>query len=410
MRHETKAALALTVALAACSAEDTVSPIDRLPRELSVAERDIIRSGNEFGLELFREVHAREDASLNVFVSPLSAHMALGMTLNGATADTWDAMRSTLGFGGMQEAEINASFRELTALLLGLDPRVEIAIANSFWYRDTFAVLQSFRDVLRKDFDAVAAALDFDDPQAPATINRWVRENTGNRIDEIIDEIGSDVVAYLINAVYFKAKWTERFEKDDTRAGTFRRADGSTVQVPFMNRTGRMDVLNNELFSAVDLGYGGGAWRMTVLVPREDVGIQGVLDRLTAERWDEWTAAFQPVTGYGLSLPRFTLEYETILNEPLTAMGMGIAFSERLASFERIAPAPPDLYLSEVKQKTFVQVDEEGTEAAAVTSVEVSVTSAGPQLVVDRPFIVAIRERLSGTLLFIGAIGDPSAG
>lgn len=401
------AALAILAACGGEGSDGVIAPIDRLPRSLTVAEQEVVQSGTEFGLRLFREVHARETQSPNVFLSPLSAHMALGMTLNGATGETFDAMRTTLGFGGMQESDINTSFRELTALLLGLDAKVDVAIANSFWYREGFPVLASFREVLERDFDAEVAGLDFASPAAPAAINRWVRENTRNRIDDIVDTIGDDVVAYLVNAVWFKAQWTERFDADDTRPGPFRLAGGSTVQVPFMNREGKVAAQSNEYFNGVDLSYGGGAWRMTVLVPREGVGVSGLVEALTPATWAQWQAGFTEVSGFRLSLPKFRLEYETELKDVLTSMGMGIAFSDGFASFERITPAPPALVLSKVKQKTFVEVNEEGTEAAAVTSVEISVTSLGPGLVVDRPFVVMIRERLSGTLLFIGVVGDP---
>lgn len=403
-------ALPLSLLLAGCAGGDPAGPdpIERLPRPLTLTEAEIVRSGNDFGLRLFREVYARETASDNVFLSPLSAHMALGMTLNGATGETFEAMRATLGFGGVQEDAINASFRELTAMLLGLDPGVDIAIANSLWYRDTFAVLPSFIDVLRTEYDAEVAALDFSSPAAPRTINAWVREATRNRIDELVGDIRPDVVAYLINAVWFKAPWTEKFDPRQTRDGPFHRADGTDVTVPFMNRKGTFAVQSNEYFEGVDLPYGGGAWRMSVLVPQRDVGVDGLVTALTPDRWAGWVGGFHEVDGFLLSLPRFKLEYDTHLVEALGAMGMGIAFSEGLASFERIAPPPPDLYISDVRQKTFIEVNEEGTEAAAATSVEMGVVSLGPQLLVDRPFVIAIRERFSGTLLFIGAIGDPS--
>ncbi len=400
-----RASVLLAFAGAGCGSE-SLSPIESLPRALTVAEREVIQANTSFGLGLFREVYAAETAKPNVFLSPLSAHMALGMTLNGATGQTFDAMRSTLGFGGIQERDINASYEQLTPMLVGLDPRVQISIANSMWYRQGFPVRSEFTDALKRHFDAEVRGLDFASSSAPATINAWVRDKTRGRIPTIVDQIRADEVMFLINAVWFKGKWTNEFDPRETRTGTFRRADGRTVQAQFMNRNGTLAHFSNESFGAVDLPYGGGAWRMTLLLPHEGAGLSSVVNSLTPERWAQWIGSLRDGRA-SISLPKFKLTYETHLNDALSKMGMAVAFRPGVATFDRIAAA--DLFITTVKQKTFVEVNEEGTEAAAATSVGVGVVSAPPSFVFDRPFIVAIRERLSGTILFIGAVGDPTA-
>jgi serpin B len=401
------AALALTALMPACAAENPgpMSPIEQLPRALSVQERQVVAGTADFGLGMLRDLHERSDEA-NVFISPLSASMALGMTLNGAEGQTLTAMRSSLGLEGLSDADLNDAYRNLTALLLGLDSNIDLSIANSLWVREGFPVEGAFVQALRTSFDAEVRSLDFSAASAPATINGWVGQKTNGRIDEIVQSIDPDLVLYLINAVWFKARWTDRFDPAATRDMPFHRLDGSTSSIPFMNRTGTYGYQSNDLFQAVDLSYGRGAYHMTVLVPTGSGGVDAVIDAMTPRRWTDWMGSFHE-TKISLALPRFRIEYDVALNETLKALGMTPAFDPAAADFSRITKARDDLYISSVRQKTFVEVNEEGTEAAAATSVGISVTSAPPAVIVDRPFIVAIRERLSGTLLFIGRIGAP---
>lgn len=403
------AGAALTALLAGCAAENPgpTSPIDQLPRALSVQERQIVAGTTDFGLALLRDLHSRSDEP-NVFISPLSASLALGMTLNGAGGGTLTAMRSTLGLDGLADHELNDAYRNLTSLLLGLDSNIELTIANSLWVREGFAIEDPFVQALRESFDAEVRSLDFSASSAPGTINAWVGRKTNGRIDEIVQSIDADVMLYLIDAVWFKAPWTDRFDRATTRDMPFHRLDGSTSSLPFMSRTGTYGHLRNDLFEAVDLPYGRGAYRMTILLPAESGGLDALINAMTPQRWTEWTGTLQEVK-LNLALPRFRIDYDVTLNETLKALGMTPAFDAAAADFSRISKARDDLYISSVRQKTFVEVNEEGTEAAAATSVGVSVTSAPPSVIVDRPFIVAIRERLSGTLLFIGRIGAPGA-
>jgi serpin B len=403
------AALALAALLPACAAENPgpVSPFEELPRALSVQERQVVAGTADLGLAMLRDLHTRSDEP-NVFISPLSASMALGMTLNGAEGQTLTAMRSSLGLAGLSDADLNDAYRNLTALLLGLDSNIEMSIANSLWIREGFQVEDAFVQALRTSFDAEVRALDFSAASAPATINDWVGQKTNGRIDEIVQSIDPDVVLYLIDAIWFKARWTDRFDRAATRDMPFHRLDGSTSSVPFMSRTGMYGYVSNDLFEAVDLSYGRGAYRMTVLLPTGSGGLDAVIAAMTPQGWGDWMGSLHE-TKISLALPRFRIEYDVTLNETLKALGMTPAFDPGAADFSRITKARDDLYISSVRQKTFVEVNEEGTEAAAATSVGVSVTSAPPSVIVDRPFIVAIRERLSGTLLFIGRIGAPGA-
>lgn len=383
-------------------------PLERLPRDLSAAEQAVIESSNAFAFELLRETIVR-DESADIMLSPLSASMALGMAMNGARGATFEGMRAALAFGTLDQESINASYHDLIELLLGLDRGVDMRIANSVWARSGFPFHDSFMETVRQSFDAEVATLDFSAPEAAPTINRWVDRSTNGRIDTIIEPpIPPHVVMYLINAIYFKGNWQERFDRSDTRDAPFTRADGSTKTVAMMSRQGGFEYHAHADAEIAELRYGRGAFVMDIVLPREGRTVDELIATLDESRWNEWIDGLQPTSIY-LEMPKYRLEYETRMNEPLIAMGMQSAFGlTGDTDFTGLSPAGEDLYISEVKQKTFINVDEEGTEAAAVTSVAVSVTSMPPTMTVNRPFLVVIRERFGGAILFIGRIGDPT--
>lgn len=388
--------------------------IDSLPRQLSVAEENLIQADNRFAFKLFREIN-RSEGDKNIFVSPLSAAMALGMTYNGAAGSTQRAMQTALELQGMSLEEVNQSYRGLIDLLRNLDPRVEFILANSIWYRHTMVVKHPFLDLARQFFDAEVSALNFNDPSASQTINSWVSDNTNGKIEGIVpDAIPADVVMYLMNAIYFKGDWTTRFDKRLTDDARFYLKGGSHTTVDMMRHDEPADVGYNKDVDAgvtiLDIPYGGMAYSMTVLLPDTPEGIDAVVDALTQEQWETWVGT--RLTGdVLLSLPKFTLDYDISLNSVLASMGMGIAFGPA-ADLSGICCEPGDIFISDVLQKAYVDVNEEGTEAAAVTTivfVTTSVSSPFP-VVIDRPFVFAIRERLSGTILFMGKVMDPTAG
>jgi serine protease inhibitor len=377
--------------------------ITELPRQLTSAEAEAIRASNAFGFDLLGEV-ASEDRDRSVFLSPFSASMALGMTLNGADGGTFDAMRQTLRFGELSQEEINASYRGLLDLLVDLDPDVELAIGNAVWHREGVAVREDFRARVEEAFDARVEGLDFAAPGAADAINAWVSEATQGRIEEMVEPpIPAQIVAYLMNAVYFNAGWTEVFDPEWTRTEEFHLLDGSTAPVELMTREDTLRFAHTARYHAVDLPYAGQAFSMTVVVPRDGVTVHDLVDELDAAAWDDLTGSFGTYR-VQVSLPRFELEWEGVLNDALSAMGMGPAF-ESGADFSRMFEGT-GAWIDQVKQKSFVRVDEEGTEAAAATSVSMTV-SMPPQVRADRPFLFALRERLSGTILFLGVIVEP---
>jgi serpin B len=397
--------------------------IDALPRQLTDGEQELIGASNTFGFHLLRELQAEQPEGgtepENIFISPLSASLALGMAMNGADGRTFGAMRSTLGFGDADLATINESYAGLIELLRGLDPRVEFLLANSVWLQEGWPFLADYRSRVTETFDARLENVDFTDPATADAINGWVSDGTDGKIEELVTpDMIRDLVALLANTVYFKGEWTDRFDESETSDADFRVADGSTVTVPMMRQ--EMEGVaraRREGFSAADLPYGGGAFSMTVVLPAEGTSLDSLVAAMDAGEWRSLVDQLGEGQSVQVEMPRFEIEYEKVLNRPLQRMGMRPAFSTDSADFSRMAETPPCtsgtdpcLYVDWVKQKSFVQVNEEGTEAAAATGVGVGVTSAPPSFRVDRPFLFAIRERLSGTVLFVGTVMDPTAG
>jgi len=274
--------------LSACSSPDVTAPtpstLTQLPRDLTAGERQVLRAGNEFSLGLFRQL-AKVQPGKSVFVSPLSASMALGMTMNGARGATLDAMRATLGVGTADLEQINAGYKGLIELLRGLDASTTFQLANSIWYRNGFPVRQTFLDAVKAAFSAEVRGLDFNDPNSVGVINGWVNSNTQGKIPTILDRIGADDQMYLINAIYFKASWRTRFDPALTQPGPFRTSGGSTQTVPMMHRAPTPGVLNR-VFSfphlyAAELGYGNDAFAMTILLPERGANVDSVAAALT---------------------------------------------------------------------------------------------------------------------------------
>lgn len=386
-----------------------ISPPARVFRELTPLEKSLVESDNKFGLKLFREVsRAENDKSKNVFISPLSVSMALGMTLNGANGSTLEAMQEALELAGLTTEEINKSYKSLIELLVQLDPKVKFRIANSIWHRNDYTFEPAFIDLNQTYFNAIVRALNFGDPGAKDIINGWVKESTNGLIEKIIDEITRDHVMFLINAIYFKGDWTYQFDSAKTVDDLFIALDGSTKPCRMMHLQNDFSYFENASFQAIDLPYGDAGFSMTIFLPKIPSQIDSLIAAMTSENWAEWLGGFHSVK-VDLAMPKFTTQYEIKLNDALAALGMGIAFTD-LADFTRMY-APGGLAIDEVKHKTFVKVDEEGTEAAAVTSVGIIRTSL-PEMItmrIDHPFVFAIRENRSQTILFIGRIMAPES-
>lgn len=402
-----------TMMLLGCQGNPAVSKTDTkesADKSTTVVDDRIVQANTRFGFKMFGEL-TKHGADRNIFVSAPSVTIALTMTYNGADSTTRDAMAAALELEGMSLDDVNRANLALKSMLENPDSAVTLSIANSLWARERLPFLPDFLDRNRQFFKAHVSSMNFDDPGAAPTINAWVSDNTHEKIQQIVDApIDPATILFLINAIYFKGAWTYTFDKTRTVDGRFTPLNGAGKMLPFMHQSGTYPYLKEADFQAVSLPYGKGRVSMYIFLPDEGSSLAEFERKLNAESWDQWMAGFGRQEG-DIALPRFKLEYEVNLNSVLASMGMGIAFDAQRANFSKMFPISQsrNVFISKVKHKTFVEVNEEGTEAAAVTSVEVGITSIRePQerfnFVVDRPFFLAIRDNKTGTILFMGSI------
>lgn len=403
-------AIAVSVSGISCKKEMDKAPEEKKSVYLTENQKKLILSSNSFGFDLFGKVNEISGNDKNLMVSPLSLSMALGMTRNGAANKTLTDMTNTLGFGGQSENEINESYKYIIKTFSSLDPKVRLQIANSIWYRNDFTVEQSFPDVNKLYFDASVTSLDFSAPDAVTIINSWVNEKTNELIPEILDVIPAGAMMYLVNAVYFKGQWKYRFDAKQTEQKPFTLQDGSVIQAPAMRQRAAFNYLRVGGFEAIDLPYSQGNYMMTVLLPEYGKRVSDVIVQLTQENWNLWSKQYVE-KDIQVQLPKFKYAYqEKNMESILTALGMGVAFDPYQADFTRIN-SRGGLYISRVLHKSFIETNEEGTEASGVTAVEISNTAINVDelyyFTINRPFVYFIQEKATGTILFIGTVMNP---
>ncbi|MFY9558312.1 MAG: serpin family protein [Blastocatellia bacterium] len=417
--------LAILLALIGCStvSQSSVANNNQPPSNNNTAMEDLnkqspgnaidsrlVSANTRFGLKLFTEV-AKQSEGKNLLISPASVGLALAMTYNGAVGETKNAMARALEIEGLSHVELNTAYAQLKAALESSDPKVQLNIANSLWGKKGIAFNPDFIQRNKQFYGADVAALDFNDPSASQTINSWVTDKTKGKIDKIVDNIDPQTILFLINAIYFKGKWTVEFDKAKTTDDIFTTGAGKQKRHPLMHQSDDYSYYEDKDFQAVSLPYGSGRISMYIFLPKSGSSLGGFQKNLTAAHWDTWMKGFAHTKGE-IALPRFKVEYEITLNDALKALGMGDAFDPQRANLTGIVQTSENVFISRVKHKTFAEVNEEGTEAAAVTSAEVSVTSAMQprktfRMIVDHPFLCAIRDSKTGTLLFVGSISDP---
>lgn len=367
----------------------------------------LVRAYNAFGFDLYATI-LLENPEVNVFVSPTSVAMALAMALGGASGTTEEAMARVMKLEGMDASEINDGTRSLLERLNAEGRGIELAIANSLWLRPGFPFHRDFIERSERFFSADA----FNELDA-AKINGWVSEKTREKIRDIVGAVRPDDIAYLVNAIYFKGIWTKAFEKEKTADADFHITDERTVTVPMMKRSGRYRYLENEHMQAVSLPYGDEQLSMYLFLPKPDSDLETFHERLNGGHWQTWMRGFTDHEGT-VGLPRFRCEFRASLVDALASLGMQVAFSGR-ADFSRMCDlSHGNVAIGDVLHKTFVEVNEEGTEAAAATAIVMRLTAVQQQpapfvMIVDRPFFMAIRDEESGTVLFMGSIYDPSS-
>jgi serpin B len=354
----------------------------------------VAAANNRFGIDVFHQL-VTKDAGKNVFISPTSVALALEMTYNGSRGETKKAMMEALHLEGMEFEQLNRGASGLAASLEKADPKVKLTIANSIWTNDD--VRPQFREDMGRYYEAEFGPLDVD------AINAWVKRETGGKIERIVENLDPEDFLVLVNAVYFKGRWAREFEARDTRDGEFILADGTRKTVPMMHQRGEHESLERDGFQAVRLPYGDGRLAMYIFLPNEDSSLDAFVKTLSADKLEEWASGFEEEE-VPIAIPRFKIEYGVKLNEALKALGMGIAFAPS-ADFSGMAGG----WIGEVRHKTFVEVNEEGTEAAAATSVMMAqAIMPTREFIANRPFFCMIRDDETGAVVFMGAVRDPS--
>lgn len=388
----------------ACEKEPA-GPKEPILLKLPAKSSEIISRSNSFGIELFTETSSSEDK--NLMLSPLSASTALTMLLNGCNNDTYQQIRDMLGYEGLASGEINDVYQSLVTQLLSLDPEIDLTLANAVWYRNEFQVHQSYLDTMDAVFNAHIEALDFSSPSALNAINSWANDNTKGKIQKVLNEISPDAVMFLMNALYFKGTWTYQFDKDQTTEAPFYLSDGNVIQVETMRSEIPARLYSTLRCSAAELTYGQQNFSMVVIEPAGS--LNDFLAEFDLAEWENLVTGLAEITEPSeceVWIPKFKFEYEKVLNDQLASLGMVDAFIPFVADLAGISDE--SIFVSFVKQNTFVDVNEEGTEAAAVTTIGIDLTSEGPgPFIVDKPFVFAIRERTTNTILFIGKVIEP---
>jgi serine protease inhibitor len=384
------------------------------PQETTVKIEPLYVEANlQFGFRLLHELDERREAP-NLFFSPLSASLALTMVLNGARNETYRQMAHALGYGEQPVERINTENALLLHLLRSPDPKTETLVANSLWVQQGFSLLPSFLQACQKHYEAEVDSVDFmqDREGAAERINGWVKQNTKGLIPKLFEPSDFSPLTRLVvvNTLYFKGKWQKPFDKQATREEEFHLEGGKVKRVPMMHQSGKFDYLRGDGFQAVALPYGAGELSFYLFLPDEGRSLQAFLKELTAERWAQWLKGFKSMEG-DVGLPRFRIEATYPLKEPLQAMGITDAFDPEKADLSGVAPLTDGrLFITKALQKAVVEVDEEGTKAAAATGVVVSVTAYNPNrftLIANRPFFFIIRHNATGAILFMGIVREP---
>ncbi len=396
----------------AAAGEESSSGSETIQEKQVLKDTDIVRGNTAFATALYARLREMKG---NLFFSPYSISTALAMTYAGARGTTQKQMADVLNFS-MEREQLHRAFGSLEAELNAVREKgdVELTVANALWAQEGHALIEEFLEVVRKSYEAGLNFADFkNDPEgARAEINAWVEEKTNYKIKDLIQEgvLNSLTRLVLTNAIYFKGIWENAFDEALTKEEPFHISSSTRVNAPLMYQRENFGYMENEHLQMLEMRYAGEELSMVVLLPRDIDGLEQVerlLDAATLTAWMQ-TLGRREVD---VHLPRFKTTSEFKLKEALEAMGMSDAFDAGSADFSGMDPEK-SFYVSAVIHKAFVDVNEEGTEAAAATAVvatRASAMKAPPVFRADHPFLFLIRHNSSGSILFLGRVVDPTA-
>ncbi|MEL6580156.1 MAG: serpin family protein [Cyanobacteria bacterium J06621_12] len=391
------------------SLEDMFSSSRLISQKTEANISQLVDANNRFGFDLFTQLQ-QESPAQNIFISPQSVAIALAMLRNGTSGETLQEITSTLKLEQLASGGIDSSYSKLIETLTTADSNLELAIANSLWINQDVRLADQFVKTTLDFYQGRVTNLDFADPAAKNTINQWVASNTAHKITQIVDTTSPEDALYLINAIYFKGSWTNKFDPQATVEQPFYLQSDTSKSVSMMSQTGDYRYYENEQFQAIRLPYGETAeMGMYIFLPQPDTTLEQFNQELSLDNWQEWLTQMRSQSG-NISLPKFKLEYDTELQNALSTLGMSQAFNPTQADFSAMTDSA--VAIDTIKHKAIIEVNEEGTEAAGVTSIGVRITSAMPQdqpfnMNIDRPFFFAIRDDITETMLFMGNVVEP---
>jgi serpin B len=400
---------AMLILAVGCEKGSTVSVHHDL--DLTENSAKVVAAQNQFTFKLFKAAQKQDSTLSNKLISPLSVYLDLSMAYNGAATTTKSAMEEALQMKDVTDEDVNKTNQALITGLPREDSRVTLNIANSIWYNQRFQPLAPFLQTASDYYQAKVSGADFSNPTTVQLINNWAASQTQQKIKTILDKISTDDVMYLLNAVYFKGQWKYKFDADKTTTRTFSTADKGTVQTPFMVQKGTFGYMQNDSVQMISLPYGNGDFSMYVLLPSPKTNLQQLIAGVDENTLEKYIARLDTVS-LKLWLPKWKYSYKIKNMKPeLATLGMGIAFSPKDADFSDMYPPDLPVYISKVIHKTYIQVDEQGTEAAAVTAIGITYVTSAPALPVmdiNRPFLYVITEKSSGVILFVGEVNNPA--
>jgi len=367
-------------------------------------EKNLIDLNTDFALKIFKQL-SEESKNSNIFLSPLSISLTAAIAYNGAQNNTAAEIAEVFEFKSLPIEEFNASFKDLILSMNNIDEMVELYSANSIWCQDRFEIEKNYIDLIEENFIASIYNADFNKQQTADDINNWVKNATQNKITKIIDQASlKESVMVLLNAIYFKGQWKDKFKEENTEEGDFYLAGGDIMKVPMMHITEDFNYYEGENFQMLRMPYGRNKTSMYVLLPAKDAEANEFLKNLSGELLNEYISNSYE-REIAVQFPKFEAEYSAELKNTLISLGMIDAFNEGNADFSKIAP---QMFISSVAHKAIIEVNEEGTVAAAATSFGMGATAIEPvSFIVDRPFLLFIRDDRTGSILFEGKIMEP---
>lgn len=398
---------AIVILITACSDKSEIPQVsDLTPSDKSAK---IISADNQFGFELFQKVNSSLDVQKNTMISPLSVSLALAMVYNGTNGNTKKQMEDMLYKSNLTPDDINQSYKDLVSSLISHDPKVELSISNAIFCRNTFNVKPAFIATNQNYYQAEVSGLDFSKTtETLNTLNSWVNTKTKGKIEKIIEKVKAEDLMYLLNAIYFNGEWKYRFDVQETADQSFTKEDQNAVQVPTMYIENSFNYFSNIDFQLLEMPYGSGKYSMLIFLPAAGKTTNDLISLMTSDKVNEWVSKLSEQKKK-VFLPKFEFKFDKSLVDNLKTLGMTDAFNDG-ADLSGISD-DARLVISEVMHKTYIKVDERGTEAAAVTGITVGVTSVGPDMNtfrVDHPFVFAIREKDTNAILFIGKVMNPN--